>query len=251
MSLKKVFISGSISVKKLNQEIIENLKNIMSKNYHILVGDASGIDTLVQDYCLKNNYFDVTVYSITSIPRYKASHKFSICTIEVSNEIKKERERQSFKDIAMSDESDFCFVVWDGKSKGSYANILRAIESKKFIKVFYIQENKVLEQNKILKHEIDFIYRSNNGYTASEVVEYLNANGHNKFNNTQSLNKYLLEQNVLKKDKIYIPFQNYIELFIIEMHQGKPSGVKFKNEFINWIETKLHLLHEQGEFTFD
>jgi hypothetical protein len=59
-----VFISGSISMKKLPQKVINSINKIIDQNFEILVGDASGIDTLVQEYCLSLNYFNVTVYSI-------------------------------------------------------------------------------------------------------------------------------------------------------------------------------------------
>ena len=38
----------------------------------ILVGDAPGIDSLVQDLCHTKNYLKVIVYTITSTPRYKS-----------------------------------------------------------------------------------------------------------------------------------------------------------------------------------
>ena len=94
----------------------------------------------------------------------------------------------------MSNDSDFSFVIWDGKSKGSFANILRAIDSNKFAKVYYIFEERFLEQTKINNNEIEFIYRTHNGYTASEVVEYLQNQGIEKFKKTQDLNKYLLKK---------------------------------------------------------
>ena len=51
---------------------------------------------------------------------------------------------QTYKDEAMSNDSDFSFVIWDGKSKGSFANILRAIDSNKFAKVYYINNYSIL-----------------------------------------------------------------------------------------------------------
>ena len=246
--MKKVFISGSISIKKLNKEIIESLENIISKKYTVLIGDASGIDTLIQDYFSKMNYTNIEVYSIFSSPRYLSNKNFFSKYINVSSEIKNERERQTYKDKAMSDDSDFSLVIWDGKSKGSFANILRAIDSNKFVKVYYTQEEKFLEQSKITKNEIEFIYRLHNGYTASEVVEYLQNQGIEKFKKTQDLNKYLLEKNVIKKeDKIYLPQDKYSNLLMIEMYKSKPSGIKFNNDFISWIENEIFSKPIQGE----
>ncbi|MBN2825368.1 MAG: hypothetical protein JXQ76_08595, partial [Campylobacterales bacterium] len=129
----KVFISGSISIKKLPQEVINSINKIINQNFEILVGDANGIDTLVQDYCLSLNYFNVTVYSISIPPRYKASEDFKTKYIEVSHSTKKERERQQQKDKAMTMDSEFTFAIWDGKSRGTYDNILRGLENNKKI----------------------------------------------------------------------------------------------------------------------
>ena len=248
MSDKKVFISGSISIKSLNDDIIESIKNIVAKNYKILVGDAPGIDTMVQNLLVNLDYSNVEVYSIFSTPRYKASIKFKNKYINVSTEIKKERERQTYKDKAMSEDSDFSFVIWDGKSKGSFANILRAIETNKFVKIFYTEEGNFLDNTKITKEEVEFIYRTHNGYTASEIIDYLKSIGIETFKKTQELNKYLLENNIIKKeDKIYHPFEKYEDLFIIEQYKGKVKGVKFKNEFITWIEENIVKKPIQGE----
>lgn len=245
----KVFISGSISVKSLDKIIIDSFNKILSNNLEVLVGDAPGIDTLVQDFFNHSDYTNLTVYSIQSFPRYKANENYKTKYVEVSNEVKKERERQTFKDEAMSYESNYSLVIWDGKSKGSYANIIRALKLKKAIKVYYTIKNNFLDQKDITIQNIDFIYRENNGYSATEVIDYLKEQGIEEFKRTQDLNKYLLEKNVIKKEeKIYLPLANFANLFLIEKYKGKVSGLKFKNEFISWIEKNLpNSGHKQGE----
>jgi len=235
-----VFISGSISIKKLPQEVISSIKKIIENKIHILVGDADGIDTLVQNFCLQENYTNLTVYSISAMPRYKASEAFNFKHIFPDESIKKERARQQEKDKAMTLDSEFTFVIWDGKSKGSYANLLRALENNKKIKAYNNLTKSFLEQANINKTEIEYIYRENNGYTASEVVQYLKDEVIDIFQRTQDLNKYLIENSIIKKDKnIYIPINGHEELFIIDKYRGKTKGIKFKNEFISWIENTL------------
>lgn len=236
-----VFISGSISIKKLPQEVINSIEKIIENKIHILVGDADGIDTLIQNFCLSENYANLTVYSISAIPRYKASDTFNFKHIFPDESIKKERVRQQEKDKAMTLDSEFTFVIWDGKSKGSYANLLRALENNKKIKVYNNINKRFLEQSNINKIEIEYIYRENNGYTASEVVQYLKDEVIDIFQRTQDLNKYLVENSIIKKDKnIYIPTNGHEELFIIDKYRGKTKGIKFKNEFISWIEKSLN-----------
>lgn len=237
---KKVFISGSISIKNLTNKIINSIDNIINQNLEVLIGDADGIDSLIQSYLSSKNYFNVTVYSITSTPRYFANKKFNFKYIPVSFDIKKERERQQEKDKMMTLDSDFSFIIWDSKSKGSYGNVLRALENNKKIKLYLFSNDEFLEANKITKKDIEYIYRMNNGYTASEIVDYLKENIQlNIFKKTQDLNKYLMDKNILKKENSnYMPISNN-NLFILEKYQGKIKGVKFKNEFIDWIEEEL------------
>jgi len=239
--MKKVFISGSISIKKLPLDVVNSIKKIIENKIHILVGDADGIDTLVQNFCLSENYPNVTVYSISAIPRYKASDDFNFKHIFPDASIKKERIRQQEKDKAMTLDSEFSFVIWDGKSKGSYANIIRALENNKKIKVYNDTSKTFIENSKINKNEIEYTYRENSGYTASEVIQYLKDEVIDRFQRTQDLNKYLIEQSIIKKDQnIYKPTNGHEELFIIEKYRGKVKGIKFKNEFISWIEKSLN-----------
>jgi len=245
MIKNSVFISGSISIKTLPQEVKESIHKIIDNQMKILVGDANGIDSLVQDYCLSLNYFDVTVYSISSIPRYRASDNFGLKKITVSNEIKSIRERQQEKDKAMTKDSQYSFVIWDGKSKGSYANIHRAFEQDKKIKLYV--ENRFLEQNEINIDNIEFIYRKNSGYTAFEVVQKLR----NIFHRTQDLNRYLLQNSIIQKDNnIYKPMSKYEDLFIVDRYRGRVKGIKFRSEFLGWIEGNFNrdLMVQRGLF---
>ena len=234
MIKNSVFISGSIAIKTLPQEVKDSINKIMDNNMEILVGDANGIDSLVQDYCLSLNYFHVTVYSISLLPRYKASDKFGVKTVTVPTEIKGARERQQEKDKAMTNDSQYSFIIWDGKSKGSYANVLRAFEQDKKIKLY--AENRFLEQDEITKQNIEAIYRKNSGYTAFEVVQQLK----NIFSRTQDLNKYLVQNSIIKKDdNIYQPMSQYEDLFIVDRYRGQVKGIKFRSEFLGWIEGSL------------
>lgn len=234
--MSSVFISGSIAVKIIPRDVETSINKIIEQNISILVGDADGMDTMVQNYCKKKNYKNVTVYSIYTSPRYKVP-EFNKKYITVSTDSKKERERQKEKDAAMTNDSDYSLVIWDGKSKGSYQNILRAIESNKKVKVFLQSENRYLDASKVNNDEIEYIYRKNNGYTAKEVVEYLISEGEEYFKQTRAFNKCMLEQHVIKKeDGVYLPVPGYEHMFIIDKYRGKVKGVKFNNEFINWVE---------------
>ncbi len=117
-----VMISGSRSIKKLTDKVIKSLDKIMELNFDIVIGDCYGIDTLVQRYLKFKNYQKVTVYHIGNKPRNNLGF----------NNVKITGNFYNDKDIAMSKVSDYGLVIWDGKSKGSKANIQR-IKSTKVI----------------------------------------------------------------------------------------------------------------------
>lgn len=237
--MKKVFISGSIAIKALPECVLQSLDKMMQNNLEILVGDASGIDEQIQKYFSKHKYKNVTVYSIYNQPRNLNSSNFNVKVIDVKIKSNSEREKQKEKDKAMTNDSEYSLVIWDGKSKGSYSNILRSLEQKKAVKVYLDEIKKFIEKDKITIPEIEYIYRKNNGYTAQEIVEYLLAINITQFKNTRDLNKYLIEKKIIaKEESIYIPVMDK-NFFIIETYQGKVSGLKFTNEFIQWFEQEI------------
>ena len=143
--MEKVFISGSRSIKTLPSDVVETLESIVKKNYCILVGDAYGVDTIVQKILYNHfNYKNVTVYTIFDYPRNLISTDFNIKRIIVPDNVTNRFRRQQYKDIAMSQDCDYGLVIWDNKSKGSFANIKRLAELNKLTKV-YILKNKSIK----------------------------------------------------------------------------------------------------------
>jgi tRNA(Ile)-lysidine synthase TilS/MesJ len=129
-----VFISGSISIDKLPAPALEKINSVISKNYRILIGDAKGVDSLVQEYLLKKKYDNVIVYFTGENVRNNAGDWESNKIIADSDK-KKGRELHTVKDKAMAKDADYGLMVWDGKSKGTLGNIK---EMKKLNKRFYV-----------------------------------------------------------------------------------------------------------------
>lgn len=249
MKNRKVFVTGSISITKLSNEIVSSLEKIMQNQLQVLVGDAKGVDSIIQDYFNKFGYYNVVVYSIDNWPRYMATKEFGFKKINVPSCIRGGREMQSQKDVAMTDDSDFSLVIWDGKSKGSYANIIRSLEQEKGTKVFLAKTNNFLPRDKVNKNELDFIYHESTGYTAQEIIDFLTEEGKNFFKNSRQLNKYLVDNGIIeKRENSYYPLSNH-DLFIIQNYRGKNTSLKFNNRFIDWIIDTFKLNntgYEQG-----
>ena len=116
-----VFISGSISVKSLDEKYLAFLEQIVEGNRTILIGDAYGVDKAVQEYLLGQNYLNVTVYF--------SGEK---CRNNIGNWQTKQcpnpdnltgRDFYQLKDKAMAEDCDCGLMFWDGKSKGTKRNI--------------------------------------------------------------------------------------------------------------------------------
>lgn len=122
-----ILISGSRSIKLLPNEAKESIDKIIKLNWDITVGDASGVDCLVQKYLKESNYTKVTVYyavfNSTSKPRNTNGYK----AIGI-------RGNYQNRDLHMCSLADYGLAIWDQKSKGTLNNI-RRVEKTKVIRV--------------------------------------------------------------------------------------------------------------------
>ncbi|MCT8986554.1 hypothetical protein [Shewanella phaeophyticola] len=226
-----VFFSGSISIKRLPERIIQSINQINEiKEFEILVGDAAGFDSLLQDYCEKIGFTSVTVYSVNDTPR-NFVNSFNFKQITTPDGIKSERKRQTYKDEQMTADSNISFVVWDEQSKGSYNNILRALKCDKKVRVFSTRTEQPI--NDITIDSITRIYHNSNGLTATELLDILYTKGVKEFDSVKQLNSFLVEQKyvlkVIEGGKSTYKTANEIYSFDI-VHRGKHSSAKFKYE---------------------
>ena len=234
--MKSVFISGSISIKTLSNEVIKSFDKIISQNILVYVGDANGIDTLTQNYFASKNYTNLIVCSIYERPRNLASNFFEIKKVNYDTSIVSEREKQTTKDIYMTKHSDYSFIIWDGKSKGSYANIIRAIENEKKLKVYHLQEDRCLTTHELKIENIETIYKSSTGYTASEIIKKIKASDlYIGISKASELKEWLINHKVftITKNKIEIN-KEYKNYFIVENYRGNQT-VKYKYDVIDLL----------------
>jgi len=141
----KVFISGSISIKKIPMNAIEKIDNIVRKNYAIIVGDAKGVDSMVQEYLQKKNYKNVIVYYAGNKIRNNIG---GWNTKQIGNDSKKQgRELYTLKDIEMANDADYGLMIWDGKSEGTLNNIsMMKSNNKRF---FVFTEEKIVDEKHV------------------------------------------------------------------------------------------------------
>ena len=118
----KIFISGSIGIKSLSEMEILHLDEIIANKHTVLIGDAYGVDKLVQEYLSEQNYEDVIVYfSGEKVRNNKGNWNMKQC---LNPENLTGRSFYQMKDKAMADDCDCGLMFWNGKSKGTKHNIV-------------------------------------------------------------------------------------------------------------------------------
>lgn len=117
-----VFISGSISIKTLPAEAKSRLDTIMSKNMQVLIGDAPGVDRLVQSYLAEANYRAVMVYGTDREPRNNVG-AWPYMYVYPGN--RRGRDRHAAKDEVMTVDAQYGLMIYDGSSLGTRANMER------------------------------------------------------------------------------------------------------------------------------
>lgn len=130
----KIFIAGARAIKDLPKAVEERLANIQKLNYSVLIGDADGVDKTVQDYFSNNHYPNVTVYSSNGKVRNNVG-KWQIQAVSVANNVKG-FDFYAAKDKQMALDADYGFMIWNGKSRGTYNNIINLINQQKTSLVF-------------------------------------------------------------------------------------------------------------------
>lgn len=234
--MKNVFISGSISIKTLPDEVVKSFDKIISQDIHVYVGDADGIDTLTQSYFASKNYTNVTVCTIKKHPRSLASNLFNIQQVNYDKNLKSHREQQSSKDSYMTAHADYSLVVWNGKSKGSFTNIKRAFEHGKKLKIYYTKLQRYLTKEELDLPNIKSIYKSNTGYTSSEIVAKIkSSNIYTNISRASELKEWMIRHKILKnhQNKLEVNSQ-YQDYFIIESYRGTQT-IKYKQDILELI----------------
>lgn len=136
----KVFIAGPRTIRKLDSMVEERLCNIMQKEIDILVGDADGVDKLVQQYLSPKGYERVSVYASEG----KTRNNLGNWPIEAVPVGKNTRGFAFYaaKDLQMAEDADYGFMIWNGKSKGTLNNILNLLVKDKKVLVFFVPHRK-------------------------------------------------------------------------------------------------------------
>lgn len=135
-----VFISGSLSIRQLPLVVKERLCVIVDHELPVVIGDAPGADTAVQRFFADCGVRHLTVFCSGAIPRNNVG-AWPVRQVR-TNAPSGTRAFHSAKDREMSGLAGTGFVIWDGASQGSRANIRHLCERGRCIDVFLRAENR-------------------------------------------------------------------------------------------------------------
>ncbi len=142
--MNKILISGSMNIKNINSKVVQRINNMIKSNFNIIVGDASGADSSIQNILKEKKYGNVTVYCSGSHPR----NNIGGWNVKSISSDYKENTRSFFtaKDLVMAKDCDYGLMIWDAKSTGTLSNVYELLVQDKTSVVFV---NKLKEFFKI------------------------------------------------------------------------------------------------------
>jgi hypothetical protein len=135
-----VFVSGSRSIAHLDEPVRQRLANIIAKRLRIIIGDAPGADAAVQKHLADAGYASVRVFCAGAHCRNNAG-AWKVMRVRVDPSVRG-RDFYTAKDKAMAREADYGFVLWDGRSAGSLANVRELLALRKFVLVYLVPEKR-------------------------------------------------------------------------------------------------------------
>jgi hypothetical protein len=165
-----VFIAGPRAVSVLNNDVKERLQNIINRDFTVIVGDANGVDKQIQQYCYSQNYNNVKVFSSNGKIRNNIG-QWKVVTVEVEKN-KKGFDFYAAKDLAMAKTADYGFMIWNGKSKGTFNNIINLLKLNKKVLLYFLPKKEFYTLNSIT--DIDNLVYKSDAINKDICIELMN-----------------------------------------------------------------------------
>ena len=138
----KVFIAGARSVTSLNKHVQDRLRSIYKNGYDVLIGDCVGVDTAVQNFFIELHYNNITVFASNGHARNNIGN-WMVQNVPVPDNVRG-FDFYKQKDIAMANNADYGFMIWDGQSRGTLNNIINLIQQNKKVLIYLVPVDKMI-----------------------------------------------------------------------------------------------------------
>jgi hypothetical protein len=175
--MTKVFIGGSRKLSRLNKKTAQVIDQIINKGLTILIGDANGADKAVQIYLVNKEYDNVIVFCMHNGCRNNLGNWH---TRFIETSVKNSTfQYYSTKDLEMAKETDYGFMLWDSKSKGTLNNIINLVKVNKPVVVYLSPAKAIIN----VKTREDFI----------KLLEKCDRNSLDRFEKDLKMSEWLLQ----------------------------------------------------------
>ena len=129
-----IFIAGSISISRLHDQVKQRIATIAASDLDVVVGDADGADTAIQNCLSESGATRVTVYCSGDQPRNNVAG-WPVKTVH-PNAAPGSRAFFTAKDLEMARASDFGLMIWDRRAPARSSNVIELISAGKKSVVF-------------------------------------------------------------------------------------------------------------------
>lgn len=133
-----VFVAGSINIKRLHPLFTERLSKIISAEMEVVVGDADGADTSIQESLFEKKAATVNVYCSGQRPRNNVGN-WPVQNV-FPTAAPGTRAYFTAKDLEMASIADYGLMLWDAKSTGTLSNVIELLKRNRKSVVFVNNE---------------------------------------------------------------------------------------------------------------
>jgi len=133
--MEAVFLGGSRRITRLNEKIRSKLDELIDRGLWMCVGDANGADRALQQHLADRRYKRVLVYAVTGMLRNNVGD-WKVRSVDAPKGARG-FDLYSVKDMQMANDASYGFMLWDGKSRGTLANVLSLLAHGKPVAVHF------------------------------------------------------------------------------------------------------------------
>jgi len=119
--MEAVFLGGSRRIARLNESIRSKLDELLDRGLWMFIGDANGADRALQQHLADRGYERVVIYAVTGMLRNNVGH-WKVRSVDAPRGARG-FDLYSVKDTQMANDASYGFMLWDGKSRGTLANV--------------------------------------------------------------------------------------------------------------------------------
>lgn len=154
--VKTVFIGGARAITRLDANVQARLQSLVQSGCHVVIGDAAGVDKAVQQALANHKYQSVTIYASNGAVRNNLGD-WPVTPIHVPNDVKG-FDFYAAKDKAMAEAADIGFMIWNGKSHGTFENIINlTAQGKPCLVYFTPKKSFFLIKNKTAAEKLKYM----------------------------------------------------------------------------------------------